>query len=225
MRTKNPYKINIVSARRSILPSMSSQRATPSRQNYHRCSATPLRQNYHHRSITPPRHSHQINRDIEKISFLKSTVESLINEVNKLKSDKATTSNDPSEYVDVDDTETTGVMGTTGLSCPMDNLGLCDLNADKTIVAPCDANETNVAPCDNTNSAIATSSVNPSNKKGKQSEDHNVPANNLRKLSVTPEPPSGYMKKSREYLEEMTANQYKLFLVYKYFIIKYYLIY
>ncbi|RIB26296.1 hypothetical protein C2G38_2030324 [Gigaspora rosea] len=132
----------------------------------------------------------------KEISFLKSTVESLINEVNKLKSNKATTSNDSSEYVDVDDTETTGIMGTTGLSYPMDNMGFCDLDADETTVAPCDANETTVTPCDNTNSAIATSSVNPSNKKGKQSEDYNVPANNLRKPSVTPEPPSGYIKKS-----------------------------
>ncbi|RIB13392.1 hypothetical protein C2G38_2098440, partial [Gigaspora rosea] len=140
-----------------------------------------------------------------------STVESLINEVNKLKSDKATTSNDPSEYVDIDNAETTGVMGTTGLSCPMDNLGFCELDADETTVAPCDANETTVSPCDNTNSAIATSSVNPSNKKGKQSKDHNIPANNLRKQSVTSEPPSGYMKKSCKYLEEMTADQYKLF--------------
>ncbi|RIB13120.1 hypothetical protein C2G38_2198699 [Gigaspora rosea] len=112
---------------------------------------------------------------ISEISFLKSTVESLINEVNKLKSDKATTSNDPSEYVDVDDTETTSVMGTTGLSCPMDNI------------------------------------VNPSNKKGKQREDRNIPANDLRIPSVTLEPPSRYTKKSREYLEEMTADQYKLF--------------
>ncbi|RIB14914.1 hypothetical protein C2G38_2193727 [Gigaspora rosea] len=94
------------------------------------------------------------------------------------------TSNNPSEYVDVDDTETTGVMGTTGLSCPMDNMGLCDL----------DANETTDAPCDNTNSAIAISTVNPSNKKCKQRENHNVPANNLRKPLVTSEPSSGYMK-------------------------------
>ncbi|RIB23477.1 hypothetical protein C2G38_2032717 [Gigaspora rosea] len=136
-------------------------------------------------------------------------MESLINEVNKLKSDKATTSNNPSEYVDVNDTETTGVMGTTGLFCPMDNMGLCDL----------DANETTDTPCDNTNSAIATSTVNPSNKKSKQRKERNVPANNL--SSVTPEPPSEYMKKSREYLEDMTADQYKLFHVYKYFI-KYY---
>ncbi|RIB12893.1 hypothetical protein C2G38_2099789, partial [Gigaspora rosea] len=113
MRTKNPYKINIVLARRSISPSMSSQR----------------------------------------------------------------------EYVNVNDTETTGVIGTTGLSCPIDNLGFYNLDADETNVAPFDANETTVAPCDNTNSAIATSSVNPSNKKGKQSKDHNVPANNLRKPS------------------------------------------
>ncbi|CAG8832095.1 3997_t:CDS:2, partial [Gigaspora rosea] len=83
--------------------------ATPSRQNYHRCSATPLRQNYHHlshRSISPNERSHyrrwsrSPNEKDKEISFLKSTVESLINEVNKLKSDKATTSNDPSEYVD-----------------------------------------------------------------------------------------------------------------------------
>ncbi|CAG8725973.1 7119_t:CDS:2, partial [Gigaspora rosea] len=164
---------------------------TPSRQNYHHHSATPPCQNYHCRSITSSRYSCQINRnyrDIEirshrsispnkhscsrrqsmspdekdkEISFLKSTVESLINEVNKLKSNKATTSNDSSEYVDVDDTETTGIMGTTGLSYPMDNMGFCDLDADETTVAPCDANETTVTPCDNTNSAIATSSVNP----------------------------------------------------------------
>ncbi|RIB18500.1 hypothetical protein C2G38_2310118 [Gigaspora rosea] len=229
--------------------------ATPSHQNYHCHSATLPHQNYHRYSITLPRNSRQINRnyrDIEShshrsispnerfhshhrsrspderdkgVSFLKSTVESLINEVNKLKSDKATTSNDLSEYVDVDDTETTGVMGTTGLSCPMDNMGFCDLDADETTVTPCDANETTIAPCDNTNSAIATSLVNSSNKKGKQSKDHNIPANNLKKLSVTPEPPSEYMKKSREYLEEITADQYKLFHVYKYFIIKYYFIY
>ncbi|RIB16862.1 hypothetical protein C2G38_2038221 [Gigaspora rosea] len=194
---------------------MSSQRATPSRQNYHRCSATPPRQNYHRRSITPPCHLHQINRNYRTLKVtvidqflqtnvlvivagqevpmkkIKSTVESLINEVNKLKSDKATTSNDPSEYVDVDDTETTGIMGTTGLFSPMDNLGFCDLDTDETTVAPCDANETTVTPCNNTNSAIATSSVNPSNKKGKQSKDHNVTANNLRKPSVILEPPSG----------------------------------
>ncbi|CAG8804541.1 10671_t:CDS:2, partial [Gigaspora rosea] len=68
--------------------------ATPSRQNYHNRSATPPRQNYH-RSEVP-------------MKKIKSTVKSLINEVNKLKSNKATTSNDLSEYVDVDDTETTG---------------------------------------------------------------------------------------------------------------------
>ncbi|RIB10210.1 hypothetical protein C2G38_2206775 [Gigaspora rosea] len=235
------YKINIVSARHSISPSMSSQRATPSCQNYHRHLATPSHQNYHRRSITPPRYSRQINRNYQnieshscrsispnkcyhsrrrsrspdekdkEISFLKSTVESLINEVNKLKSDKATTSNDLSEFVDVDDTETTGVMGQLGFPAQWDNMGFCDLDANETTIAPCDANEATVAPCDNTNSDIATSSVNPSNKKGKQSEDHNVPANNLRKPSVTPEPPFRYMKKSREYLEEMTVDQYKLF--------------
>src|SRR5260363_395888 len=97
MRTKNPFKINIVSVRRSISLSMSSQRGTPfqsttpyhqnrqstsrqnyyhrsanpSRQNYHRRSATPPRQNYHRRSITPPHHSHatshQINRNYQDI--------------------------------------------------------------------------------------------------------------------------------------------------------------
>ncbi|CAG8815011.1 4233_t:CDS:2, partial [Gigaspora rosea] len=93
---------------------MSSQRATPLRQNYHCHLATPPRQNYHSRSITPPCHLHttscQINRNYrdiksrshrlispnersrscyrsrspdvknEEIAFLKSTVESLINE-------------------------------------------------------------------------------------------------------------------------------------------------
>ncbi|CAG8705229.1 18081_t:CDS:2 [Gigaspora rosea] len=182
MRTKNPYKINIISVRRLILPSMSFQRGTPFRSTTpYRQNPTPPRQNYHHRSITPPRHSHttscQINRnyrDIEsrshrsispnersQISLLKSTVESLINEVNKLKFDKATTSNNQSEYVDVDDTETTGVMGTTGLSCSMDDMGLCDL----------DANETTDALCDNTNSAIATFTVNPSNKKARENNE------------------------------------------------------
>ncbi|CAG8789803.1 15714_t:CDS:2 [Gigaspora rosea] len=223
-RSTTPYRQNCQSTSRQNYHRLL---ATPSCQNYHRRSATPPCQNYHRRSITPPRHSCQINRNYrdiisrshrsispnersrscrrskspdakdKEISFLKSTVGSLINKVNKLKSDKATTSNDPSEYVDIDDTETTGVMGTTGLSCPMDNMGFCDLDADETTVAPCDANETTVAPCDanettvapcdNTNSAIATSSVNPSNKKGKQSEDHNIPVNNLRKPSVTPE--------------------------------------
>ncbi|CAG8458273.1 9557_t:CDS:2 [Gigaspora rosea] len=233
-RSTTPYRQNCQSTSRQNYHRLL---ATLPRQNYHRRSATPPRQNYHRRSITLPRHSCQINRnyrDIEsrsrrsispneryrsrrrsrspdekdkEISFLKSTVESLINEVNKLKSDKATTSNNPSECVDVDDTETTGVMRTTGLSCPMDNIGFCDLDADETTITPCDTNETTVAPCDNTNSAIATSLVNPSNKKGKQSKDHNVPANNLRKSWVTPEPPSGYMKKFREYLEEMIADQ------------------
>ncbi|CAG8482974.1 15099_t:CDS:2, partial [Gigaspora rosea] len=177
MRTKNPYKINIVSS--TSRQNYYRRLATPLHQNYHRCSATPPRQNYHRHSITPPRHHILLHVKlietiktlkvavidqflqtkvlvlITEISFLKSTMESLINEVNKLKSDKATTSNNPSEYVDVNDTETTGVMGTTGLFCPMDNMGLCDL----------DANETTDTPCDNTNSAIATSTVNPSNKK------------------------------------------------------------
>ncbi|CAG8448069.1 5494_t:CDS:2 [Gigaspora rosea] len=96
------------------------------------CHSRQINRNYRdiesrsHRSISPHEHSHS-HCQSRKISFLKSTVESLINEVNKLKSDKATTSNDPSEYVDVDDTETTSVMGTTGLSCPMDNIGLSTL--------------------------------------------------------------------------------------------------
>ncbi|CAG8658104.1 8961_t:CDS:2, partial [Gigaspora rosea] len=48
-----------------------------------------------------------------------------------------------------------------------------------------DTNEITDAPCNNTNSAIATSTVNSSNKKGKQREDCNIPANNLRKPSYS----------------------------------------
>ncbi|RIB21816.1 hypothetical protein C2G38_2298250 [Gigaspora rosea] len=169
MRTKNAYKINIISARRSISPSMSSQRATSSRQNYHCRSATPPRQNYHRHSITPPRHSHQINRNYRDIeSHCHRSISP--NEHSHYCHWSRSPDEKDKEYVDVDNTETTGVMGTTGLSCPMDNLGFCDLDADETTVAPCDANETTISSCDNTNSAIATFSVNPSNKRANKAK-------------------------------------------------------
>ncbi|CAG8806768.1 26433_t:CDS:1, partial [Racocetra persica] len=59
------------------------------------------------------------------ISFLENTVQSLINEVNKLKFDKSNTSNDLLTYTDNDDIS---ALRTTGLSCLMNNMDLCNYN-------------------------------------------------------------------------------------------------
>ena len=49
-------------------------------------------------------------------------------------------------------------------------------------------------------------------RKGKQKQQDDVETNNNRqKLSVSPEPPSGYSRKQRELLEDMDEEQYKLF--------------
>ncbi|CAG8752772.1 31927_t:CDS:1, partial [Racocetra persica] len=52
-----------------------------------------------------------------------NTVQSLINEVNKLKSDKSNASNDLPTHTDNNDIST---LKTTGLLCLRNNIDLCD---------------------------------------------------------------------------------------------------
>ena len=148
-----------------------------------------------------------------EISSLKNMVQVLMNKVSDLESGKSKAPKDTPEYVEDEDIETADVFGTTGLSCPMDGIGLT--NFIETAASGTSATETAAAKTaaeTATITAITTTTkrAGPSNQKSKR-KMQNVPDNSRKKLSVTPEPPTGYSKKSHQCLEPMDHAQYKLF--------------
>ncbi|CAG8585921.1 6266_t:CDS:2, partial [Ambispora leptoticha] len=86
-------------------------------------------------------------------------------------------------------------IGTTGLSQPLNNCGIIDLENEMNNIHPSSTNKTN---------ANATT-----NDAGKQRQKDNE--NNQQKPSVSPELSGGYLRRLREKLEDMDEDQYKLF--------------